>query len=55
MQKAYIVYYRYKAPTDKSAPVRQYRLYANNIEEARRLATNYANYPNIDVLNIKQA
>ena len=55
MQQAYIIYFRYKAPTDKSAPVRQYRVYAESLEEARKLAAQYANYPHIQVLDVKQA
>jgi len=55
MQQAYIIYFRYKAPTDKSAPVRQYRVYAESIDEARKLAAQYANYPNIEVLGVKPA
>lgn len=52
----YIVYYRYQAPDDKKpGPVRQYRLYANNYEEARLLVTQHSNYPNIEVLDIKPA
>lgn len=56
MLRTYIVYFRYKNPGDKApGPVRQFRLNANTLEEARRLASQYANYPNIEVVNIREA
>jgi hypothetical protein len=56
MLKAYIVYFRYKNPGDKApGPVRQFRIYANDADEAQRLAGAYANYPNVDVLSVKPA
>lgn len=55
MPKPFIVYYRYKAPTEKSAPVRQYRVYADSLDEARKMVAGYANYPHIDVIEIKPA
>ena len=52
----YIVYYKYRQSGDKKpGAVKQFRIYANNLEEARRLVTQQSNYPNIEVLNIKQA
>lgn len=52
----YIVLYKYKQIGDKKpGPVKQFRIYANNIEEARQLTTQYANYPDIDVLRIAVA
>lgn len=54
MLKIFIVYFRYKVPTEKGpGPVRQFRLYATSADEARRLASGYANYPNIEVLAVK--
>ena len=54
--RPYIIYYKYKNEGDKKhGPVRQFRIYAGNLEEARRLLTQYANYPNIEVLNVKAA
>lgn len=54
MLKVFIVYFRYKNPNDKEpGPVRQFRLYANSLDEARRLAASYANYPNVQVLNVR--
>jgi len=56
MLKPYIVYYKFKVPGDKTeGAVKQYRLYAGNLEEARQLATRHANYPNIEVLTVKPA
>ncbi|MCH7924008.1 MAG: hypothetical protein IIC51_00600 [Planctomycetes bacterium] len=53
---AYIVYFKYKQTGDKKpGPVKQFRIYASSIEEARQLATQYANYPDIDVLRIAVA
>ncbi len=52
----YIIYFQYKQPGDKKpGPIKQFRIYANNIEEARQLTTQYANYPDIDVLRITLA
>lgn len=54
--RPYIVYYKYKQPRDKKpGPVRQFRIYANSLEEARQIAVRHANYPNINVLDIKAA
>ncbi len=56
MPKPYIVYFKYKIPTDKTqGAVKQFRVYATTIEEARRLIGRYANYPHIEVLNVKAA
>jgi len=56
MMKPYIVYFKYKCPGDKKAgAVKQYRIYANSFEEARRLVTQHGSYPDIEVLNIKPA
>jgi len=56
MLQAYIVYFKYKNPGDKKpGPVRQFRLYANSIDEARTLASRHANYPDIEILRVKSA
>ena len=56
MLKAFIVYYRYQGPSDKAlGPVRQFRIYASDAEQARRLASQYGNYPNIEILRIRPA
>ncbi len=56
MLKPYIVYYKYKCPGDKKpGAVKQFRIYAADLAEARRLAVRHANYPDIEVLNVKPA
>ena len=38
MPRAYIVYFKYKIPSEKAqGPVRQFRIYAASLEEARRM------------------
>lgn len=50
----YIILYRYQAEGEKKAgPVRQFRIYADDLEEAKREAERYANYPNIEVIEVK--
>lgn len=52
--RMYIVYYRFKNPGDKKhGPVRQFRIFANDGEEAQRLLGQYANYPNLEVVRVK--
>ena len=54
--RAYIVYYKYKLPgTKKPGAVKLYRIYANDAEEAKRMATQHANYPDVEILRITQA
>jgi len=56
MLTPYIIYFKYKGPSDKKpGAVKQFRLYANNLDEARRLAVQHANYPDIEVLKINRA
>ncbi len=56
MLKPYVVYFKYKCPGDKKpGAVKQYRLYAETLEDARRLVATQGNYPDIEVLNIKSA
>ncbi len=53
MLSLYIVYYRFQVAGEKKAgPIRQFRLYATSLDEARRLTTTYAQYPNIEVVRI---
>ena len=52
----FTVYFKFKRPGEKkSGAVTLFRLYANNIEEARQLVTGYATYPDIEVIRIVQA
>lgn len=56
MLRPYIIYYKFKIPGEKAAAaVKQYRVYAASLDEARKLASAYANYPNIDIVEIKPA
>ena len=56
MLKPYIVYFKYQCPGDKKpGAIKQFRLFANDADEARRLVAEQANYPNIEVLDIKPA
>jgi len=56
MLKPYIVYFKYRCPGDKKpGAVKQYRVYANSLEEARSLASQQANYPDIEVVRVKSA
>ncbi len=56
MLKPYIVSFKYKVEGEKAAPpVRQFRVYASNHDEAKRLVAGYANYPNIEVVAVKPA
>lgn len=54
MLRMYIVYYQYQIPGEKKpGPVRQFRVYASSLSEAKRLAAEQANYPNLQVLRIE--
>jgi hypothetical protein len=54
--KTYIVLFKYKAEGEKKpGPIRQFRLYANDLEQAKRDATRYANYPDVEIIDIKLA
>lgn len=54
--KLFIVYFKYKNPGDKKpGPVRPYRIYASGPEEARRAAVRYANYPNVEIVDVRAA
>ncbi len=56
MLKPYIVYYKFRIPGDKTeGAVKQFRIYADSVDQARRMAAQHANYPNIEVLNVKAA
>jgi hypothetical protein len=56
MLRPYIVYSRYKCPGDeKPGAVRQFQIHANNLEDARRLVAEYANFPDIGILAVKLA
>ena len=52
--EAYIILYRYKAAGEKKpGPVRQFRVYAEDLADTRRQAERYANYPDIEVVDVQ--
>lgn len=52
----YIIRYRYKQKGDKKpGPVRSFTIYAEDLEQAKRETTRYANYPDIEILDIQPA
>ncbi len=52
----YIILYKHQNEGDKKhGPIRQYRIYANNLAEAQRTVEGYANYPNIEIIDIQPA
>lgn len=54
MLKLYIIQYRFKAAGEKKlGPVRQFRVYADSLEEARRLAQEQGNYPDIEIMSVQ--
>ena len=54
MLKTYIVLFKFKNPGDKAfGPVRQFRINANNLDEAKRLTAQYSRYPNIEIVQIR--
>jgi len=56
MLKPYTIYYKYQVPGEKKpGPVRQFRIYAMSLEEARKLALRQGNYPNLEILRITPA
>ncbi len=56
MLQTFIILYRYKARGEKKpGPVRQFRIYAQDFSEARREATRYANYPDVEIIDIQVA
>ena len=55
MNRRYTVIFRYTKPGDKKpGPVQRYVLYARDLQEARTLASQYANYPKIELLDVKE-
>jgi hypothetical protein len=54
--QTFIILYKYQVVGEKKpGPVRQFRIYADDIGEARREAVRYANYPNIEVIDVQPA
>lgn len=56
MLKPYVVRYKYKCPGDKKpGAVKQFRVYARDLAEARRLVSEQANYPDVELLDVRSA
>lgn len=56
MLQTFIVLYRYKAKGEKKpGPIRQFRIYAQDFDEARREAKRYANYPDVEIVEVQVA
>ena len=53
--KRYTISFRFtKQGEKKPGPVQRYVLFANSPEEGRELLKQYANYPNLEILGIKE-
>ena len=53
--KTYAVYYRYTRPGEKKpANVTHFKIHANDVEEARKLAFLQANTPGVEIIRIKE-
>ena len=54
MQQMYVIQYKYKAQGEKKpGPIRQFKIFADDLEEAKREADRYANYPDIEVMDVR--
>ncbi len=54
--RLYYVYFRFKpAGEKKPGPIRHVRIYANDVREARKLAAEQARYPDLEVVDVKEA
>ncbi len=52
--QTYLVYFKYKpAEAKKPGPIRHYRIYADSLEEARRIVARQGTYPDLEVVEIK--
>lgn len=55
MNKRFTVSFRYTKPGEKKpGPVQRYVLYAADLKEAEELVRQYATYPNLEILSIRQ-
>ncbi len=53
--KTFIIYYRFTKPGEKKpGPVQHYKLMAGDRDEAEQLMRRYANYPGIEVLEVRE-
>ena len=55
MTKRYTVLFRFTKPGEtKPGPIQRYVLYAESLEHARQELKRYANYPNIQVISVRE-
>ncbi len=56
MLKSYTISFRFTKPTEsKPGPIQRYVLRATNLSEAEEAARRYANYPNIQLISVKES
>ncbi len=53
---SYTISFRFTKPTEsKPGPIQRYVLRASSLKEAKELARRYANYPNIQVISVRES
>ena len=53
---SYTISFRFTKPTEsKPGPIQRYVLRASSLKEAEELARRYANYPNIQVISVRES
>ena len=56
MLKSYTISFRFTKPTEsKPGPIQRYVLRATSLTEAEEQTRRYANYPNIEVISVKES
>ncbi len=55
MLKSYTISFRFTKPTEsKPGPIQRHVIHATSQKEAEEQARRYANYPNIEVISVKE-
>ncbi len=55
MHQRYTISFRYtKRGENKPGPIQRYVIYAGSLTEAKEQTQHYANYPNIQVISVKE-
>ena len=55
MNKRYTISFRYTKPGENEpGPAQRYVIYAADMEEAKQLMQQYATYPNLQIIDIKE-
>ena len=56
MLTSYTISFRFTKPTEsKPGPIQRYVLRATSLSEAEEQARRYANYPNIEVISVRES